>query len=112
MTNQNEDTESKVESIKNFPRFLLDNGLIFEINRRVLHPLGLAMVVDIDKNNRRQLAITAVLKTEDMDGFIYEEESFSLGVEKLQKFLKKIDADDRIAQRKEKYGFIEQDKEV
>lgn len=30
------------------PKELLDSGIIFEINRRVLHPLGLALAVEVD----------------------------------------------------------------
>jgi hypothetical protein len=96
-----------MESINKFPKYLIDNGLLFEINRRVLHPLGLAMVIDIDRNNKRQLAITALLETEDSDGFLYDEDGYNVGNEKYQKFLKNSGQkrlDDRIA----KYGFIEQ----
>ena len=49
--------------VKLFPRYLVDNGLIFEINRRVLHPLGLALVVDIDGKDRRKLSITDLFET-------------------------------------------------
>lgn len=99
------------ESIKNFPKFLVDNGLIFEVNRRVLHPLGLALVVDIDYNNRRKLAITALVETEDEDGFLYDEESFSIGKEKYEKYLDKVGRD-RLDARRIKHGFIEQDKVI
>jgi len=98
--------------IRSHIKYLVDSGLVFEINRKVLHPLGLAMVVDIDRANRRQLAITAIVQTEDAEGFLYDEEAFTHGMEKFQKFLNKIDADEKLEARKAKYGFIEQDKEV
>lgn len=98
-----------MSSKKSFTKFLLDNGLIFEINRRVLHPFGLALVVDIDKDNRRQLAITALAETDDPEGFIYDSESFVVGLEKFENFLKKS-GQVRLDSRKDKFGFIEQEK--
>ena len=100
-----------MSKIKSFPRFLVDNGLVFEINRKVLHPLGLAMIVDVDPKNRRQLAITALIETEDDEGFVYDEEAFAVGVDKYEKFLAK-QGQERLDARKAKYGFIEQDREV
>lgn len=98
-----------MDAIDKFPKFLVDNGLIFEINRKVLHPLGLAMVVDVDRNNKRKLAITALLATEDQEGFLYDEEGYNVGMEKLQKFLSK-EGQARLDARLAKYGFTEQDK--
>lgn len=98
-----------MDAIDKFPKFLVDNGLIFEINRKVLHPLGLAMVVDVDRNNKRKLAITALLETEDQEGFLYDEEAYNVGMEKLQKFLSK-EGQARLDARLAKYGFAEQDK--
>jgi hypothetical protein len=99
-----------METIKEYPRFLVDKGLVFEINRRVLHPLGLAMVVDVDRSNKRRLAITAILETEDQEGFLYDEEGYAVGKEKYQMFLDKS-GQERLNYRLAKYGFIEQDKE-
>jgi hypothetical protein len=96
-----------MESISKFPKFLIDNGLIFEINRKVLHPLGMALVVDIDRNSKRQLAITALLETEDQEGFIFDEETYNVGNEKYQKFLKN-GGQKRLTDRFHKYGFIDQ----
>lgn len=96
-------------AIKNFAKYLIENGLIFEINRKVLHPLGLALVVDIDYNNRRKLAITALVETEDEEGFIYDEEAFDVGKEKYEKYLDKKGGRDRLDTRRIKYGFIEQE---
>ena len=95
--------------VKLFPRYLVDNGLIFEINRRVLHPLGLALAVDMDSKDRRKLAITDLFETPDPEGFIYDKESFLVGQEKFQRFLNSYQ--EKLEIRKSKYGFIEQDKE-
>jgi hypothetical protein len=98
-----------MSSQKSFQKFLVDNGLSFEINRKVLHPLGFAMVVDVDRNNKRKLAITGLVETEDEEGFLYDEEAFTIGSEKYQRFLDR-GGQDRLDARKAKYGFIEQDK--
>jgi hypothetical protein len=97
--------------MNNFVKFMVDNGLIFEINRRVLHPLGLAMIADIDRNNRKQLSIAALEETDDEEGFLYDGESFNVGMEKYQKFLGKKGGQERLDARKAKYGFIEQETE-
>jgi hypothetical protein len=102
---------SNTEGIKTFPKFLVDSGLVFEINRKVLHPLGLSIIVDVDRNNRKQLSIIGI-QTEDEEGFVYDSESFLHGVEKYNKFLEKSGSEEKLLARKEKYGFIEQDKEV
>jgi hypothetical protein len=98
-----------MESIVKFPKYLVDNGLVFEINRRILHPLGMAMVVDVDRNNKRNIAITAILSTEEQEGFLYDEEGYDVGKEKYQKFLNK-GGQERLDYRLAKYGFVEQDK--
>ena len=97
-----------MEAINKFPKYLIDNGLVFEINRKVLHPLGLAMVVDVDRNHKSQLAITAIIETEDQEGFLYDEEGYNIGREKYQNFLDK-GRQERLNSRMTKYGFIEQD---
>lgn len=99
-----------MENIDKFPKFLVDNGLIFEINRKVLHPLGLALVVDIDRGTKTKLAITALLKTDDPEGFLYDEEGFNVGTEKYQKLHMSKEMQERMATRLSKYGFIVQDK--
>jgi hypothetical protein len=97
--------------VKQFQKFLVDNGLIFEINRKVLHPLGFAMVVDIDPKNRKNLAITALEETEDPEGFLYDPEGFEIGSDKYNRYLNKRGGQERLDARNAKYGFIEQDKQ-
>jgi hypothetical protein len=99
-----------MESIKSFQRYIIDNGLLFEINRRILHPVGLALVIDIDRNNRKQLAFTELLSTDDSEGFLFDEEAYEVGDKNYKKFLLKKGGQSKINARKEKYGFVEQDK--
>lgn len=94
--------------IKNEARFLLDAGLLFEINRKVLHPLGLAMVIEVDDSNRRKVKISGILKTDDSEGFLYDEETFKEGQQKYQEFLER-EGSAALASRQAKTGFIVQE---
>jgi hypothetical protein len=98
-----------MKKIKNFQRYLIDNGLVFEINRRVLHPLGLSLVVDVAYDNRKNLAIVGLDQTDDAEGFLYDEETFKVGEDKYQNFLKK-EGSQKVQLRQETLGFIFQEK--
>ncbi|MFA5758039.1 MAG: hypothetical protein WC942_01480 [Clostridia bacterium] len=94
--------------IKSHARYLLDNGLLFEINRRVLHPLGLALVAEIDKSNKKQIVLSGIIETQDEEGYFFDSDSFEVGNEKFVSFMTKI-GNKRIENRKKKAGFIEQE---
>lgn len=93
---------------KSYGKFLIDNGLVFEINRKVLHPLGLALIVDVDYKNKKKLVVTGIMETDDAEGFIYDQETFDVGKDKYNAYLKKHGME-RLESRKEKLGFIEQE---
>jgi hypothetical protein len=84
---------------------MVDNGLVFEINRKVLHPLGLALIADVAPDNRRSLAITALLETSDEEGFLYDEESLEDNENKFEKFMR-TKGSARIEARQSKLGFV------
>jgi hypothetical protein len=61
--------------------FLLDSGLLFEINRRVLHPLGLALEVSDDR-------ISGIWDCRsDPEGIYFDDETFEAGVRKLKAYM-------------------------
>jgi hypothetical protein len=93
---------------KSYGKFLIDNGLVFEINRKVLHPLGLALIVDVDYKNKKKLIITGIMETDDSEGFLYDPETFNVGQDKYNMYLKKYGSE-RLKSRKDKLGFIEQE---
>jgi|SRR5690606_3002291 len=99
------------EKVNNYVRYLLDNGLLFEINRKVLHPLGLALVVNVDEENRKKITIDGLIKVpeDDKEGFVYDDETFTVGSEKYEKFLEKYGRK-RLELRKEELGYIIQEK--
>jgi len=58
-------------SVENTPQFLADTGLLGEINRRVMHPKGLALAYNLGDGVASGLHI---YQTEDPAGFIFDEE--------------------------------------
>ncbi len=100
-------------SIESHVKFLIDNGLIFEINRKVLHPLGLALEVGIHPDNSKWVTISGLscVDDDDEEGYLYDEESYKVGAEKYKEFLiKKGRA--KIELRKNKVGFVVQKMEL
>jgi hypothetical protein len=96
---------------KSYGKFLIDKGLVFEINRKVLHPLGLALIIDLDPQNKKRLIITGILETQDQEGFLYDDETFAVGDKKYNQYLKE-EGNDRLEFRKNKLNFIEQEKSL
>lgn len=39
------------------PQFLIDSGLLFEINRTILHPVGLALTIKKDEQGKQAISI-------------------------------------------------------
>lgn len=69
--------------------FLLTSGLLFEINRRILHPYGLALSVTVDSETDKPTTAFAVQiwdNTDDPEGISFEEETFKAGLAKFQAF--------------------------
>lgn len=100
-----------MKKVDKYVRFLVDNGLLFEINRKVLHPLGYALDIDIHPDNSKWLSINGLLEVDDDDeeGFVYDDEAFDVGSEKYELFLAKK-GQKKLNLRKDKLGFIIQEK--
>jgi len=66
--------------------FLCRSGLLFELNRQVLHPLGLALA--IWENDDGAIAGFAGLADhrEDPEGMLFSEETLRSGLERLRAF--------------------------
>ena len=63
-------------------KFLHDSGLLFEINRLLLHPLGLALEVELES-----ASIKIQDLREDPEGMLFEEEAFARARSRYQAFL-------------------------
>ena len=97
-----------MKRVKTFEKYLVENGLLFEINRKVLHPLGLALVIDVDRDNRKWLRVDGLLSVEgDPDGFLYPDDTFRENQRIYKTYLDK-EGQERLDTRKERLGFLVQ----
>lgn len=94
---------------KSYGKFLIDNGLLFEINRKVMHPIGLSFVIDIDSKNKKRLVIVGIDQTDDEEGFLFDEETLEFNKKKYNNFIRKFNINEKLEARKNKLGFIEQE---
>lgn len=92
------------ESTKRIPagQFLMDSGLLFEINRTMLHPLGLALYVnegDLELHDCR----------DDAEGITYDPAQMAEG---RAKYLQMMNAwgYEKQQERKKRLGFIVQER--
>lgn len=90
-------------------RSLTDNGLLFEINRRVLHPLGLALAVQWDgETSEGEPDRVVLLHDGDPEGSIFEAKTFEDGVAKYRAYLDRSGGH-KLAGRQAILGFVEQE---
>lgn len=118
----------KMSDIKKIdPKFLADSGLLFKINRDILHPFGLAleiyqgyqsaelkMIVKEDDGTEREdkVSFEAPLGQvwdyrDDPEGMLYDLKTLCHGEEKLKKFMEEF-GNQKIVQRKHEIGFVRQ----
>jgi hypothetical protein len=81
-------------------------GLLFEINRRVLHPYGFALALSYDDATKRVDGMRLIC-TKDQEGITYPPETFEEANARLQKFLDD-EGNGKIECRLRALGFIEQ----
>jgi hypothetical protein len=82
---------------------LLHSGLLFELNRRVLHPLGLALAVET-RGGRAERISPRLVRTDDPEGLVYSEADLEDGYGKLRAYLR-VSGYARLARRYEVLGF-------
>jgi len=99
-----------MKTVADHVRFLLDHGILFEINRKVLHPLGLVLVVDVDWEDEKKLVITGLHSTDDdLEGIVFDPETFEEGRKRYQEFLEE-EGQARLDARAQRIGFVVQEK--
>lgn len=101
-------TESK--KITDSARFLLDNGLLFEINRTILHPFGLALEIGVEEKDGKVRVFFGKIWDErkDPEGILYTDDSYKIGHDKFKKFMAEF-GEGKLKLRKETTGFIVQE---
>lgn len=94
---------SNIKYLENPAQFLLDNGLLFEINRTVLHPHGLALAVTTDEDTTA--IVTSIWDYQDEEGgMAFSPDTFKEGQEKYSKFLE--ERKEKLEKRKEILGYV------
>lgn len=100
---------SEKKYVQNPIQFLRQSGLLFEINRHILHPFGLAMVVDKDKDSDTDEGKFYIWdEREDKEGIVYDADTFISGTEKINTFLEDFGVE-KLLGRQEELGFTHQE---
>lgn len=87
--------------------FLIDSGLLFEVNRRLFHPLGLALAINKNPKDKEQAEVYLWDCRDDKEGLVFSEETFKDGKDKFSAYLAK-EGGSFINGRYEALGYIEQ----
>jgi hypothetical protein len=73
--------------IENPVEFMLDNGILFEMNRQVLHPLGLELHFQLDEHGK----VTGIDLLDNREGpepIAFNAEAYTEGREKYEEYLR------------------------
>lgn len=89
-------------------KFLVESGLLFKINREILHPLGLALTVILDDNDRT-VSINILDGRNESEGILFTDEMLNNGINKLQNYMTNF-GNKAIDSRKTLLGFQVQTK--
>lgn len=100
-------------NIKDPANFLCDSGLLFEINRRILHPMGLALAVQFPDDGELDPSLeTATINIldnrNDPEGWVFDEETLTEGQAKLEKFVAENGIVQKLMTRRAQLGFVTQ----
>jgi hypothetical protein len=91
-------------------KFLIDTGLIFELNRQVLNPFGLALTVGVEDEGATNVMgqFHIIDAREDQEGVVYDPESFIVAMQKLNMFLEQ-GGSAKLQERVEELGYVVQE---
>ena len=97
------DKERKYMSVKEFR----ESGLLFEVNRCVLHPLGLAISIKIEDDGTEKFAEIWDVRDSDPEGIVFDSETFLDGEKKINQYMENK-GNTNLKIRQAKIGFIVQ----
>lgn len=104
--------ENKEVWIENGGQFLFDTGLLFEINRRILHPLGVALMVELSEDGSTYVLSNHLMDCrQDESGIIYDPQTLKLAEDKLWKFMEDYGVG-KMQERQRNMGFVVQKSDV
>jgi len=91
---------------------LLDMGLIFEINRQILHPLGMAIAVELDPDDPEFESKFAGVwdSRDDPEGFLFGDDLMEEGLKKFQDYMEQ-EGFTKLEKRKQLLGYVVQGEE-
>jgi len=98
--------ESTRKILANPAKFLIESGLLFEINRTVLHPVGLALCFHVDDDDKLA-GIEVWDSRDDPEGYLFTEDTLKHGEEKFRKFMVEF-GKEKQQERKEELGYVYQ----
>lgn len=93
-----------MKKLGNAAKYLKDTGLIFDINRKVLHPIGLALGYEMEIDGT--LSPLFLFKTDDPEGIVFTDEVCREGFNELSKYFETHDIVDKLPLRFKKYGTL------
>lgn len=99
---------SKPKKIKEAAAFLRDAGLLFEINRKILHPLGLALEIVINDDGTEAFGEIWDSR-DDPEGIIYADDCYESGLKKFKVYMKER-GNTALKSRMENLGYLVQRK--
>jgi hypothetical protein len=105
---KNEWKEPAEMEAKEAANYLLENGLLFEINRRVLHPFGLAMSLVCDDVTKEPTGEFGIVRTDDLEGICFDAETYKGAQAKFMHFMQHEGGAARMAHRITHLGFVVQ----
>jgi len=86
---------------------LLDSGLLFEINRTVLHPLGISLGIDVDEITG-EVGRLGLRQIDDKEGMIFSDEQIKECVVKISLFRTRPENIERYHLRRKALGYVVQ----
>ena len=97
---------TKPKKIKEAAEFLRDSGLLFEINRKILHPLGLALEVNTNDDGTEEFGQVWDSR-DDPEGFLYADDCYLSGLKKFKLYMKER-GNMALKSRMERLGYLVQ----
>ncbi len=96
----------QIKYLPNPGEFLIDSGLLFEINRRVLHPYGLALAVTADTTQEPRTAEPMMVwdYRDDPEGINFADEGLREGEAKLAATVEAFQG--KFGMRREALGYV------
>jgi hypothetical protein len=96
-----------IKRIENPGQFLMDTGLLFEITRRIFHPLGMALEVVQEEGGEVHIGGIWDYR-DDIEGIHFDEgKTFTGGLEKWERFQREY-GDAATEARREVLGYVVQ----